>query len=64
MPNISLCQKCKYFSGSLYLSCAVHPEEMNHNYCDDLESIFDSKEEEIWAPIGWTFINGELRKKD
>lgn len=57
------CNRCQFYSHQFYLICAVHPDGVEGSTCLDFRAestSSTSEEEELWAPDGYSYYNGEL----
>ena len=55
------CNNCQFYSGSPHLICAVHPCGPVGKSCPDFKAKSDP--EQLWAPQGYFYYNGELIKQ-
>lgn len=60
IDTLKQCSDCQFYSGSPYLACAVHPLG-TEGCCPDFQA--RSEPEELWAPQGYSYYNGELIKQ-
>jgi hypothetical protein len=60
MPKIPDCDRCLLYAHNPYLICAVHPSGVESDRCFDFQLDPNAKQEEQWAPFGYSFCDGEL----
>lgn len=64
MAKISLCDRCQFYSNNPYLICALHPDGVTTDNCDDYSSNYNPTDnlEEQWCPDGYVYYDEELIK--
>lgn len=60
MPKISECDRCILYANDPHLVCAVHPDGVDSDRCLDFRPDPNFKEEEQWAPEGYSYYDGQL----
>ncbi|MEM6398660.1 MAG: hypothetical protein AAF757_00285 [Cyanobacteria bacterium P01_D01_bin.116] len=61
MTRIPECDRCRFYSGNFYLTCAVVPGGPDGKECPHFAPDPDIVEaEELWEPEGSRYINDEL----
>lgn len=66
MPKLDCCDRCHFYSHSLYMVCAVHPDGVEGDTCLDFRPDPERLEDEAlafydpWQPEGASYYGDEL----
>jgi hypothetical protein len=67
MPKIDCCNRCQFYSQDPHLVCALHPDGVEGDNCNDFELDLEKPDEEAmawygeqWQPEGASYYGREL----
>ena len=60
MTKLPECDRCLFYSGNFYLTCAVVPGGPDGKECPHFAPDPDIETEELWEPQGARYTNNEL----
>jgi hypothetical protein len=67
MAKLDCCNRCRFYSQDSHLVCALHPDGVEGDSCNDFELRLDIPDEEAmawygeqWQPEGASYYGGEL----